>query len=254
MRIKIIFATGLLLLLLFTACSSPQQWSLTSIQGSKIALDSSTEVMADKEFMEFLAPYKLQLEEHMNEVLGFVEVDMRPHKPESLLSNWSADVYLQTASRWLEMPVDLAIVNLGGLRAPLLAGPVTTGNVFELMPFENELVVLWLKGSDLEALLQYFATIGGQGVAGIKMRIRDGIAVDIQVAGRALDPNREYTIATNDYLAEGNDYMSQLTLHTKRVNTGLLIRSIFIETIRREHAAGRPIKSSIEGRIVKNEE
>ncbi len=252
MKKKVFFTISFLILLL-SACSSSEQWSLTSMQGSKIALDASTEVMADKDFTEFLAPYKLQLEERMNEIIGLVEVDMRPHKPESLLSNWSADVYLHTASQWLAEPVDLAIVNLGGLRTPLFAGSVTVGDIFKLMPFENELVILWLKGSDLESLLHYFAQIGGQGVAGIRMQIRNDRADGIQVAGKPLNPDRQYSIATNDYLAEGNDYMSQLTLHTKRINTGLLVRDVFIETIRKEQEAGRKISSSLEGRIVTHE-
>ncbi|MDX9749417.1 MAG: 5'-nucleotidase C-terminal domain-containing protein [Paludibacter sp.] len=239
-------------LLFFLSCSSPK-WVLTEMKGSKIALDASTEAIADESFNSFLSPYKQQLDAKMDEVIGRVEQNMRAHKPESLLSNWSADVYLKRAAASLGEPVDVAIVNLGGLRTQIPKGNFTVRKVFELMPFENELVILWLKGSDLNDLLQFFASIGGQGVGGLRMEIRDGKALNIQVGGKALEMDKLYSIATNDYLAEGNDYMSALTKQVKRVNTGILIRDMLMDYVRAETAAGRNINSKLDGRIVNHE-
>lgn len=244
MRINIF----LISILVLTSCSVPG-WKLTSIEGRKIALDNSHESTADTSFNAFLLPYKQQLDSKMNEVIGFATQDMRAHKPESLLSNWSADVYLKAATAFQGEGVDAAIVNLGGLRTQISAGPITVRKVFELMPFENELVIVWLKGSELEELLQFFAMIGGQGVGGIRMQIRDGKAQQIKVGGQPIDRHKIYTIATNDYLAEGNDYMTALTRHEKRVNTGIRVRDMLMEHIRKETAAGRTIQSQLEGRI-----
>lgn len=238
----------LIILLVLGSCSAPK-WTITHIEGRKIALDKTLESTADTGFNAFLMPYKQQLDSRMNEVIGYAAQDMRAHKPESLLSNWSADVYLKAATAYQGKAVDAAIVNLGGLRTQISAGPLTVRKVFELMPFENELVILSLKGSELEELLQYFARIGGQGVAGIRMQIQDGKARNIEVAGRPIDRSTLYTIATNDYLAEGNDYMTALTRHEKRINTGILVRDMLMEYIRKETAAGRSIQSKLEGRI-----
>jgi 2',3'-cyclic-nucleotide 2'-phosphodiesterase (5'-nucleotidase family) len=246
---KLLFYSVFSAALLLTACTA-KQWVLTDMQGSKIALGAETEATADKEFKQFLEPFKLQLGQQMNEVIGVADQDMRGHKPESLLSNWNADVFQQAASEWLGETVETAIVNLGGLRTPIPAGPITVGKIYELMPFENELVILWLKGSDLEELLQYFATIGGQGVGGIRMRIQQGKAIDIKIAGQPLEKDRVYTIATNDYLAEGNDYMVQLKRYVRRENSGILIRDMLMNHIRRETAAGKTITAKLEGRIV----
>jgi 2',3'-cyclic-nucleotide 2'-phosphodiesterase (5'-nucleotidase family) len=240
------------ILLFFLSCSSPK-WVLTEMKGSKIALDASTEAIADENFKSFLSPYKQQLDAKMDQVIGYVEQDMRAHKPESLLSNWSADVYLKRAAASLGEPVDVAIVNLGGLRTQIPKGNFTVRKVFELMPFENELVILWLKGSDLNDLLQYFASIGGQGVGGLTMEIRNGKAATIRIGGKALEMEKRYTIATNDYLAEGNDYMTALTKHVKRVNTGILIRDMLRDFVVAETAAGRNINAKLEGRIVNHD-
>jgi len=246
---KLIFLLPLLFLL---SCTS-SKWAITEMKGSKIALDASTEKVADAGFNAFLAPYKLQLDAKMDEVIGNVVQDMRAHKPESLLSNWSADVYLQRAASQLGEPVDVAVVNLGGLRTQIPKGNFTVRKGFELMPFENELVIIWLKGSDLNELLQFFASIGGQGVSGLRMEIRDGKAVNIWVGGKPLEMNTLYSIATNDYLAEGNDYMTALTQQVKRVNTGILIRDLLMDYVRAETAAGRNINSKLDGRIVNHE-
>ena len=213
-------------------------------------MDSKTEVLADKEFKKFLEPYKTQLDKEMNEIIGIAPVNMPVHAPESLLSNFTADAFRQVASAYLKSPVDIAIVNLKGLRTQIPAGEITVSKVFELMPFENELVLLWLKGSDLNDLLQFFASIGGEGVSGLKMGIKNGKAVDVRVGGKPVDPAKDYIIATNDYLAEGNDGMSQLAKNDKRIDTGMKIREMLIDYIKNETSKGHKIESKRDGRII----
>ncbi len=245
MKIKLSF---LFFAILFASCVEVK-WTVAEATGTKIPLGSETEILADENFKTFLAPYKTQLEHEMNEVIGFGTETMRGHGPESLLSNFSADVFRQVASDYLQTPIDLSIVNLKGLRAQVPAGDITVSRIFELMPFENELVVLWLKGNELAELLDFFASIGGEGVSGLKMGILGGKAVHVMIGGVSLNREQLYSIATNDYLAEGNDGMTQLKKADKRVNTGIKIRDMLIDYIRQETAAGRKIESHLDGRM-----
>lgn len=247
MRLKE-FIFALLLMALFSGCVE-QQLVIAEMNGKKIPLDKATEQMADSNFKAFLAPYKASLEMKMNEVIGVASQDMTVSAPESLLSNFSADVYRQIGTEYLKSPVDIGIVNIKGLRTTIPAGEIRVSRIFELMPFENELVLVWMKGSELSDLLQFFASIGGEGVSGMKMGIKNGLATDILVGGKALDPQKVYIIATNDYLAEGNDGMKQLTRNIKRVDTGIKIRDMLIEFIRQEAAKGNKITSNMDGRI-----
>lgn len=240
----IIIVTGLLLI----GCSTSKM-TVTEATSVKIALDSSTEPLADTVMKKLIAPYKVTLEAEMNEVIGQAVQDMKGHRPESLLSNFSADVYLQTAAEHLNRKVDIAIVNMGGLRSQLSQGDITVGNVFELMPFENELVVVWLRGNELMELLHTFARLGGEGVTGLKMGIDNAKAIDVTIGGEPIQMDSTYAIATNDYLAEGNDQMVQLARFDLKVNTGIKIRDMLIEYIRKETAAGRQIDAQLEGRI-----
>ena len=230
------------------SCSS-KTWMVTHAVSTKIAIDSTTEVLADKSYEAYLQPLKQRIDAQMNVVIGQAAKTMKGHAPESLLSNFSADVYRQAASEFLGEKVDISVVNLGGLRTVVTVGDVTVGKVFELMPFDNELVIVWLKGDKLNELLQYFAGMGGQGVSGLRMEIDDRKAIHITVGGKPLDMDKLYSIATNDYLAEGNDQMIQLAQNVKRVNTGIRVRDMLLDYIKKETTKGNKIQSKLDGRI-----
>ena len=66
----------------------------------------------------------------------------------------------------------MSVVNMGSLRAPVLKGDITVGTIFQLMPFENELVILYLRGSEIIKLFNIFALEGGQGVGGCSFEIK----------------------------------------------------------------------------------
>ena len=241
-----------IIVIIFLALScTPKHWVLTESKTAAIPIDSTTEVLADQRMVDFITPIKKDLDKEMNLVIAQTTEEMRGGKPESLLSNWSSDIYLSAASQYLKSPVDLAVVNMGSFRASLPKGNITVGNIYQLMPFENELVILWLKGSEVLKLLQIFALEGGQGVAGVKMEIMDGKAVNCLIQGKPIDNDTLYSIATNDFLAGGNDRMIPLATPEKRVDTGMKIRNILMEHIIRQTQEGHKIQSRLDGRITK---
>ncbi len=108
---------------------------------------------------------------------------------------------------------DAALVNNGGIRAELLPGPVTYGRLFDVVPFQNRLVRVWLTGRELKALLE-LALAGEEPrahLAGLRVRYdpeaRPGRRVrDVRLAsGRKVEDGRTYTLAVGDYLATGAD-------------------------------------------------
>ena len=237
------------LVLSFTFSCKPRQWVVTDVKTAAILIDSTTEAGADAGMSAFIGPIKQSLDKEMNQVIGQTTEEMRAGKPESLLSNWTSDVYLHAASEFMKSQVDLAVVNMGSLRMTLPKGNITVGNIFQLMPFENELVILWLKGSEVKKLLDIFALEGGQGVAGVRLEIKDGQAANCLIQGMPIEMNKLYSIATNDFLAGGNDRMIPLASPEKRVDTALKIRNILMEYVVRETQNGRKIQSRLDGRI-----
>jgi 2',3'-cyclic-nucleotide 2'-phosphodiesterase (5'-nucleotidase family) len=228
---------------------SHKTWTITQATSTKITIDSSTEAIADKSYETYLQPMKQKIDAEMNVVIGQAAETMKGHGPESLLSNLSADVYRQAATDYLGSVVDISIVNMGGLRTVVTAGDITIRKVFELMPFENELVIVWLRGNKLNDLLQYFASMGGEGVSGLRMEIKQGKAVNITIDGKPLDTAKLYSIATNDYLAGGNDKMFQLAQSEKKIITGIKVRNMLLDYIKGETKKGNKIQSELDGRV-----
>jgi len=238
----------LFLLILVTSCQR-QKWEIVEFSTSRIAIDSATDTIACQEFIAFLKPYKEELAQRMSAVIGQSAQTMRASRPESLLSNFGADMLRSEAQNRLNIPIDIGIMNVGGLRTEIPQGDITVGNIYELMPFENELVVLWLRGDKLGELFHSIASVGGEGVSGIRMGFRDGRAVNPTINGEPLDLERIYTIATSDFLAEGNDRMSQLAEREKIQIVGITIRELFMEHIKNETAKGNKINSQLDRRI-----
>jgi len=238
------------LLLLLISCSGTRL-AVTGMKGMRIPVDQTVTIQQDNPIVKMIQPYKLSLDATMNEVIGYAPVAMRSHAPESLLSNYAADIYRESASDYLKKPVDIAIVNLGGLRTSIPAGNVTIRKMYELMPFENELMIIGVKGSNLIPLFHRMAAVGGEGIAGMRFDISNKKAENIEVGGKPFDPERIYLIATNNYLSEGNDNMPELRLQESLVKTGIKVRDMLTSYIRNATAAGKMVESKIEGRITK---
>lgn len=107
----------------------------------------------------------------MYEVIGTSEMKMDKGTPESLLSNLVASVLQEAAAQVLGKPADMGLVNMGGLRNILPKGDITVGAVFEILPFENSLCVLTMKGTDMKRLFKAIASLHGEGVSGIRLEI-----------------------------------------------------------------------------------
>ena len=242
---------GLLILAMaFSSCR--QAYQVTRVEIDRIAIDDRLDAEPDTAMTALLAPYKAAVDSVMNHVLGTAAVSMDKDRPESLLSNLVADVLRQAATIVQDQPADMGLVNMGGLRSTLTAGPITRAHAFEILPFENALCVLTIKGSDLRKVMENIAARGGEGVSGVQLTIgRNGQLLGATVDGRPIDDNRLYSIATIDYLAEGNDGLTALTLaQTRTCPDGAVLRDLFIRYVESETAAGRAITSQLEGRII----
>lgn len=158
---------------------------------SRVVYDvQSTEV--DSSIYYTILPYKTELDAQMNTVLCYSSKDMRKSKPESLLGNWTSDVCLQMAQELYSDDIDLSFFNTGGLRSPLPQGEITKRDLFKLMPFENELVVLELNKVEMLDLKSYFNITEGQPIA-----FADNFTLNDTL----------FLVLTTDYLANGGDKM-----------------------------------------------
>jgi 2',3'-cyclic-nucleotide 2'-phosphodiesterase (5'-nucleotidase family) len=200
-----------------------------------------------------IAPYHDKVTAQMNQLLGTAPVAMAKNPGESALGNFVADLQRQRASQELGRPVDLGVMTNGGLRNGLAAGAVTLGSVFEMMPFENELVVLEVPGEVVQKLFDYAARIK-MAVSGATYAVSfDGQASNIRIGGQPFDANQDrvWTIAISDYLAGGGDNLSFFRPIQPR-HTNVLVRTAIADHIRQLTKDGKPVAAKVEGRVKAN--
>lgn len=232
-----------------TSCGNPDRQR--TISGSRTEMTSEWDQAPNEKALEVLAPYKHKVDSVMSPVIGKSAVDMTAERPESLLSNLIADVLRSSAIPYIGQMADIGIVNVGGLRNSLSAGDITYRNIYEILPFENALCIVTLKGKDVTDLMKIIIKGGGEGVSNAKITAnKDMEIITLLVDGKPVDEEKLYTIATIDYLAEGNDRMTTfLNATEKHCVPEATIRSLFVEYIKSETAKGKPVTSQMEGRI-----
>jgi 2',3'-cyclic-nucleotide 2'-phosphodiesterase (5'-nucleotidase family) len=221
-----------------------------SSTASYIQIESGRE---DPKALDLIAPYRAKLEVEMNQVIGVSKVEMIKTKdvPESLLGNFVADL-VWIFAKGTEAGTHCAIMNNGGLRNSLPKGNITIGNIYELMPFDNEIVIVEINGEDVEPLFGMIAERGGIPVAGITMVIEKingkNFPKDVMIDGEKFSKEKTYQLATSDYLAGGGDMMT-FWVKGKIRSTGKKIRDAIIEFIRFKTAKGEQLDPVLDKRI-----
>lgn len=239
--------------LLLASCRT--DFAVVKVEGDRVAMDSTWDNYTNQQAISLLAPYKMKVDSAMSSVLGMAAISMDRERPESLLSNLVADVLREAATDVLGKPADMGLVNIGGIRSSLTQGSITMEDAYEILPFENALCVLKLKGNVMRELLENIAARMGEGVSGVHLDIsREGKLLDARVGGLPLEDDREYTVATLDYLAEGNDGMHALPKAVSRTcPPGQTLRLLFIRYVEQQAKAGRKVTSRLEGRVTVKE-
>lgn len=195
--------------------------------------------------VELLAPYQAAVDSLRKPLLGYSALAMTAERPESLLSNWVSDA-LRAHADSIGHPADIGLYNMGGIRSNLPAGPITRGDILEMAPFENRFCLLTLRGSDLLDLFAQIAHSHGEGISGARLDISsDGRLLSASVGGQPVSADKEYTIATIDYLAGGNDGLLALKQALSCQVSDELVRDVLMAQVRQQGT----LDARIEGRI-----
>lgn len=209
---------------------------------------TTAESLPDESIVAMIQPYKLKLEEEMNVTIGVFGEEMTKTKPESSLGNFVADLTYDKVKQKTGASVDFAIMNYGGLRVPSIkAGNITRGGVFELMPFDNMLVVMTLDGNTVLQLFETMANNGGWPVSKhVRYQITDGKPKNIEINEKPISSAQNYKVAISDYLANGGDKLSFLK-DKPRESYDILLRDAIMEYI--EDFKNEPIQPVLDGRV-----
>ncbi len=202
--------------MLFLACSP--EYKLQSYSDKLIKVEAKL----DSSILSIINPYQLEIEDQMNEVLTYTKNNLTKGKPQSTIGNFVTDLCLNYAD------ADICIMNNGGLRTNIDKGPISRGKIYELMPFENELVILELNKNDYMGLLQYIVQRGGEPFSGIKITIDNKGQIISNSWPVNFELGEKVKVLTSDYLANGGDKMSFFK-NKKQYKIGIKLRDAIID-------------------------
>ena len=171
-----------------------------------------------------------------------------------LLGDFVADACLYVSNKTYyptdNKPADFIFLNNGGLRNSLPKGNITKGNVFELMPFENELVVLKINGALVKKIFNFIASKDGAPLGGATFEIKNNEAVNIFINNHPFDSTKTYKAITSDYLANGGDQLFFLAEVKERDRMNLKVRDAIIQYIMQKSKEGEHVIVKKDQRIV----
>lgn len=252
-------AIALLFLFLFSNCSSTKysthtqvkEYKLSNVTTERIEMSSAFDRSPSVAATTLLENYKKRVDDIMSPIIGQSTHYMVGRAPESDLSNLIADALRYGSLRYTGTEADFAIFNFGGIRSTLPEGPITFGNIFEITPFENTLVVLQLKGTDVIQLFEQMCTIRNGCLSGANIVCKDKKLVSARIQGEEIIPDKTYILATIDYVAEGNDGFTFLqNFKDWNMPEGATLRQCFLDYIALLSLQGKKVDSKIEGRYI----
>jgi 2',3'-cyclic-nucleotide 2'-phosphodiesterase (5'-nucleotidase family) len=222
-----------------------------------LTVDSS--IPDDPDVLKIIAPYEEKVRQ-LSKVIGRLEGGLsKTGVGGGSLGNFVTDAIRAQAEAKLGKPIVLAMVNNGGLRKnEIAAGELRASDIFELLPFENALILLDVTGAQLTKILQV-VTRDAQSGARIQFKWNDrdrpefisGKLVDANGKEQEIDPNQTYTIITIDYLMSLKSGVYAILQEGKNPTPlNLTIRDAVMNYVKAETAAGRPVRSVVDNRFV----
>ncbi len=171
--------------------------------------------------------------------------------PDLPLGNLVTDAMRSQGSKLFKMPMDLALLNFGGIRTPLPQGAVTLEDINSMFPFKNYICLVKIKGEGVQKLFEQLAgTKAFQAISGAKVKVKDHKVEEALIDGKPIDPNKVYNLITIDFLLDGGDNIRVGSLAQSVKLTHTLILDVMLDYVRSCEAAGIVLDGKSDGRVV----
>lgn len=202
-----------------------------------------------------IASYRGMLDKKMNRKIGEAETDITSkygkERGENALGNLAADMIQERSNYYFDNSIDMSIQNFGGLRVNINKGDIYVRTIYELMPFDNLVTIMHLKGSTTKKLFEYLGKTKRIAISNTELKFdKEGNLLEALINGEKFDINKTYKVSTSDYLANGGGNMTFFSEAIERIDSEYLLRDIMIEYIENTTKTEKPITAKIEGRVI----
>ncbi len=219
----------------FLSCQNDEKPHLTKIQGSEIAIDASLPGAAGID--AYIAPYRDHVNKVLDSALAYAPANLSKTDGQysSSLGNLLADIILKEANPIFKgrtgQDIDFVLMNHGGMRSDISTGNVNARTAYQVMPFENNIVVAKLPGKAILEMVRYLIKSGRPHLlSGIEIEVDKNDSLrSIKINNRLFNSNRTYNVATSNYLVGGGDHMDFFREGLETTDTDYLIRNAIID-------------------------
>ncbi|MET6990349.1 5'-nucleotidase [Sediminicola arcticus] len=188
---------------------------------------------------QFVKPYRNRIDEVLDSTLAYATATFssKDGPLNTSAGNFMADIVISEAGpifkKRTNNEIDFAILNRGGIRAEVSKGNVTARNMYQVMPFENTIVVVQLSAKSVRELIAFLIQAHQpHPMSGIQIKLDSkGSLYSVNIKGKPFDEDRSYFIATSNYLANGGDNMNFFKNNIGITETDYLLRNAMIDYI-----------------------
>ncbi|RKR13393.1 5'-nucleotidase-like protein [Maribacter vaceletii] len=194
------------------SCSNSTQ-KLTKIEAKQIPINIDyTEIDS---INAYIKPYRNRINNVLDSTLAYAshKISKDDGIYNTSAGNLIADIIQKQANPTFKSrtgkTIDFTLLNHGGIRSIISKGPVTARTAYEVMPFENTIVVVELNGKSVLELIQYLIdTKRAHPISGIQVILnKNNTLKTLKIKGKPFDDSKTYFVATSNYLVSGGDNM-----------------------------------------------
>lgn len=231
------FSAYFVILLTFislVSCKSKNYYNYM-IEGTKVNINQNYK--SEDKIEAYVSPYRTHINSDLDSVLAFCPetLDKSKGKWETNIGLFMANVTFELVNPIFEKrenkSIDICLLNHGGIRSTIPKGNITTRTAFNIMPFENSVIIVGLNGIKIKELAQHFISEKKpHPLHGLKIFINKNSEITtIEINGKPVEDSRTYYVATSDYLANGGDSMTFFTESTIKYDLDYKLRNLFID-------------------------
>lgn len=233
-RFSTLFITAFSVFLLIS-CGGNKYYN-SKIEGKQIGVTEQVGEVATID--SFIKPYREHIKKELDSVLAYAPETLDKSKGEwqTTIGNLMADMTIEMANPVFlsreKKNIDICLLNHGGIRSILPKGNVTTRTAYEIMPFDNSVVVVELKGTQIREMAEYIMKekkphpLNGLKIVADKNNLT---IKSLTVNGKPLEDNKIYYVATSDYLSSGGDNMNFFKKTEKVYDMDYKLRKLIID-------------------------
>jgi 2',3'-cyclic-nucleotide 2'-phosphodiesterase (5'-nucleotidase family) len=256
--LKIYYKFSILITICVVLVSSCQSYKIVDANSFILEIDKN---ITELEFKEIeLSKFRDSISKEMNKIINYCLISMEIGCPEGILGNFISDLailYIRKNFPENDFNPDFCILNNGGFRSTLNKGSITVGDIFQIMPFDNHLLILEINGKEMKDLINYIkdksttniSRKSGVPLSGIRLKISGDKVNRCMINNKTYDPLKTYKVLTTNYLAAGGDNMYFFKNCKNILNTKLLLRDLIIRYIEELGMNNIKINAQLDGRV-----